>query len=205
MGSGSFFRKPAIIPKGRTRVTPSETTRLLRAWAKGDQAALNQLTPLVYKELKRIAGHYMRYEQPGRTMQATALVHEAFIKLMGGNFVAWEHRAHFFAVAAKIMRQILLDSARKKATAKHGGERVVLNLDLVSDLSTGRSNELLALDAALTELENVDERRAKVIELRFFGGLTVEETAKVLQVSPDTVMRDWRLARAWLASEITGR
>jgi len=180
----------------------TETTLLLRAWANGDQRALEQLTPRVYKELRRIAGHFMKHERPGRTLQATALVHEAFLKLIVVNDVDWECRAHFFAVAAQIMRRILLDAARKRATAKRGGNAARVNLDEVADLGAERASQLIALDEALNRLEKVDPRKARVIELRFFGGLSVEETAAILKVSQDTVLRDWRLARAWLLAEL---
>ena len=180
----------------------SETTDLLRAWAKGDQAALNQLTPRVYRELRRIAGHLMQNERMGRTVQTTALVHEAYLKLIEVNNVDWQHRAHFFAISAQIMRHILLDAARKRSAAKRNGDLQRLDLDQVPDTSWERCDELLAVDEALTSLARVDARKAQVIELRFFGGLTVEETAAVLKVSADTVMRDWRLARAWLLAEL---
>jgi RNA polymerase sigma factor (TIGR02999 family) len=182
----------------------SETTRLLRDWAKGDRAALDRLTPRVYGELRRIAGHFMQGERAGRTLQTTALVHEAYVKLVDITSVDWEHRAHFFAVSAQIMRHILLDAARKRATAKRGGNVPRVNLDEVPDLGSARGDELIALDEALEALAKVDQRRAHVVELRFFGGLSVEETAAVLKVSPDTVMRDWKLARAWLLSELSG-
>jgi RNA polymerase sigma factor (TIGR02999 family) len=181
----------------------SETTRLLRAWANGEREALDHLTPRVYEELRRIAGHYMRDERPGRTLQTTALVHEAYLRMVDENKVKWEHRAHFFAVAAQIMRHILLDAARKRAAAKRGADSPRLNLDEIPDFSSEPANELIALDDALTRLAQLDPRKARVIELRFFGGLSVEETAAVLKVSGDTVMRDWRLARAWLMNDLT--
>ncbi len=182
---------------------PSDTTRLLRDWANGDEAALDRLTPRVYRELRRVAGHFMKNESPGRTMQATALVHEAYLKLIDVNNVGWEHRAHFFAVASQIMRRILLEAARKRGTAKRGGDAPRVNLDQIPDLSSERGSQLIALDDALNRLAEVDARKARVIELRFFGGLSVEEAAAVLGVSQDTVLRDWRLARAWLLSEMT--
>jgi RNA polymerase sigma-70 factor (ECF subfamily) len=180
----------------------SETTQLLRAWAGGDRGALEQLTPHVYRELRRIAGHHMQNERAGRTMQATALVHEAYLKLIDITNVDWQHRAHFFAVSAQIMRRILLDRARRRVAAKRGGKAEKVNLDEVPDIGGARARELIALDDALNELAQLDPRKARVIELRFFGGLSVEETASVLDVSQDTVMRDWRLARAWLLSEL---
>ena len=183
----------------------SETTRLLHAWAKGDPAALEQLTPRVYKELRRIAGHCMKNERPGRTIQATALVHEVYLRLIDVNHVDWQHRAHFFAVSATLMRRILLDRARKRVAAKRGGNLARVNLDEIPDLSSSRGSEMIALDDALNRLAEVDPRKARTIELRFFGGLTVEETAAVLRVSQETVMRDWRLGRAWLLAELSGQ
>jgi RNA polymerase sigma factor (TIGR02999 family) len=180
----------------------SETTQLLRAWASGDQGALERLTPRVYGELRRIAGHFMRAERPGRTIQTTALVHEAYLKLIDVSNVEWQHRAHFFAVSAQIMRHILLDRARRRVAAKRGGAAARVNLDEVADIGSGRAREMIALDDALNALAKVDPRKARVIEMRFFAGLTVEETAEVLQVSSDTVKRDWRLARAWLSAEL---
>ncbi len=183
----------------------SETTALLRAWAGGDKAALERLTPRVYQELRRIAGHFMQDERVGRSIQATALVHEAYLRLIDVTNVDWQHRAHFFAVSARVMRHILLDAARARATAKRGGQAARVDLDEIPDISPGRGGELIALDDALNALAEVDPRKAEVIELRFFGGLSVEETATVLNISPDSVMRDWRLARAWLLLELKGR
>jgi RNA polymerase sigma factor (TIGR02999 family) len=183
----------------------SETTLLLRAWAEGDRAALEQLTPRVYAELRRIAGYCMKNERPGRTLQTTALVHEAYLRLIDVKNVDWEHRVHFFAVSAQIMRRILVDGARERATAKRGGGMPRVNLDEIADASSGRGDELIALDAALKSLAELDPRKARIIELRFFGGLSVEETAAVLKVSQDTVMRDWRLARSWLLLELSGQ
>jgi len=183
---------------------PSDTTHLLRAWADGDAAALGALTPRVYQELRRIAGHHMLNENRGRSMQTTALVHEAYLKLIDVKNVDWQHRAHFFAIAAQVMRHILLDRARRRAAVKRGGAAPQVNLDDLPDVGAGRARELIALDDALNALAQLDPRKAKVIELRFFGGLGVEETAEVLKVSADTVLRDWRLARAWLLKEIGG-
>jgi RNA polymerase sigma-70 factor (ECF subfamily) len=180
----------------------SETTQLLRAWASGDQDALERLTPRVYGELRRIAGHFMRDERAGKTIQTTALVHEAYLKLIDVSNVDWQHRAHFFAVSAQVMRHILLDRARRRVAAKRGGAAARVNLDEVADIGSGQARELIALDDALNALTKVDPRKARVIEMRFFAGLTVEETAEVLQVSSDTVKRDWRLARSWLLAEL---
>jgi RNA polymerase sigma factor (TIGR02999 family) len=180
----------------------SEATELLRAWAGGDSTALDRLTPHLYQELRRLAGNLMQNERAGRTIQATALVHEAWLRLIDVKNVDWEHRAHFFAVCAQVMRRILLEGARKRAASKRGGGVARLDLDEIVDIGSGRARELIALDDALDRLSAADPRKARVIELRFFGGLTVEETATVLQVSPDTVTRDWRSARAWLLSEL---
>jgi RNA polymerase sigma factor (TIGR02999 family) len=180
----------------------SETTRLLRAWADGDQEALQKLTPRVYDELRRMARHFMRHERPGRTIQTTALVHEAYLKLVDITNVDWQHRAHFFAIAAQILRRILLDRARRRVASKRGGAAVKLNLDEAPDVAAVRAREIIQLDDALSALAKIDQRKAQVIEFRFFAGLSVQETAEVLKVSPDTVLRDWRLARAWLLKEI---
>jgi RNA polymerase sigma factor (TIGR02999 family) len=180
----------------------SETTRLLRAWAGGDQAALEQLTPRVYQELRRIAGRCMQNERPGRTIQTTALVHEAYLKLIDVKNVDWQHRAHFFAICAQVMRRILLDRARRRVAVKRGGAMPKVNLNEMEQLGSARARELVALDDALNALACFDARKARIIEMRFFGALSVEETAEVEKVSPDTVLRDWRLARAWLLAEL---
>jgi len=182
----------------------AETTELLRSWGRGETNALNRLTPRVYQELRRIAGHYMQNEGPARTVQATGLVHEAYLRLVDIKNVDWQHRAQFLAITARIMRNILLDNARARASAKRGGQQERINLDEIPDVSGRRENELLALDEALTALAAIDPRRAQVIELRFFGGLSVEETATVMKVSVETVMRDARVARAWLKRELSG-
>jgi len=181
----------------------SETTLLLRAWAGGDRTALAQLTPHVYRTLRRIAGHYMRNERPGETLQATALVHEAYLQLVDIKNVDWQHRAHFYAVSAGIMRNILLGRARKRLTAKRGGSAERINLDEAPEIGSDRASELVALDDALNALAAIDPRKARVVELRFFGGLTAEETAEVLAVSPETVTRDWKFARSWLQAELS--
>jgi RNA polymerase sigma factor (TIGR02999 family) len=180
----------------------SETTQLLRAWAGGDRDALERLTPRVYDELRRIAGHFMQNEQQGRTIEATALVHEAYLKLIDVKNVDWQHRAHFFAVSAQVMRHILLDRARRRIAAKRGGKTPRVNLDEIPDIASRRASELIALDDALNALARIDSRKAQVIELRFFGGLSVEETAEVMKISPETVFRDWRLARSWLFAQL---
>jgi len=182
---------------------PSETTQLLRAWADGDRGALERLTPRVYRTLRRIAGYQMQNERAGHSMQATALVHEAYLELIDVTNVNWQHRAHFFAVSAQIMRHILLDRARRRVAAKRGGTAGQINLDELPDLSGDRARELIALEDALNTLAQNDQRKARVVELRFFGGLSVEETAEVLAVSPETVMRDWKFARSWLHAELS--
>jgi RNA polymerase sigma factor (TIGR02999 family) len=181
----------------------SETTQLLRAWADGDSGALEQLTPRVYRTLRRIAGYQMQNERTGNSMQATALVHEAYLQLIDVNNVSWQHRAHFFAVSAQIMRHILLDRARRRVAAKRGGTAERVNLDELPDLSGNRARELIALEDALNALTANDPRKARVVELRFFGGLSVDETAEVLSVSPETVMRDWKFARSWLHAQLS--
>jgi RNA polymerase sigma factor (TIGR02999 family) len=181
----------------------SETTQLLRAWAEGDQGALERLTPHVYRKLRRIAGHQMLNERSGHTLQVTDLVHEAYLKLIDIDNVDWQHRAHFFAVSAQIMRRILIDKARQRVAAKRGGDAVRLNLDELPDMGVGRGKELIALDDALNALAILDQRKARIVELRFFGGLSVDESAAVMAVSPETVMRDWKFARAWLHAELT--
>jgi RNA polymerase sigma-70 factor, ECF subfamily len=181
----------------------SETTQLLRAWADGDRGALERLTPRVYRTLRRIAGYQMQHERAGHSMQATALVHEAYLELIDVTNVNWQHRAHFFAVSAQIMRHILIDRARRRVAAKRGGTAERVNLDELPDLSRNRATELIALEDALNALAENDPRKARVVELRFFGGLSVEETAEVLAVSPETVMRDWKFARSWLQAELS--
>jgi RNA polymerase sigma factor (TIGR02999 family) len=189
----------------------AEITTLLKAWRGGDQRALDKLTPLVYSHLKKLARGYVRKEPAAVRLDATALVHEAYVKLVDARAVNWQDRAHFFAVSARIMRRILVDAARARAATKRGGgfqradHSTPIDLDQVADTSTDRAGEICALDDALIELAKMDPRRAQVIELRFFGGLSVEETAEALSVSPQTVMRDWKLARAWLARELRHR
>jgi RNA polymerase sigma factor (TIGR02999 family) len=181
---------------------PVDITRLLRAWAGGDEAALEQLAPAVYTELHRMARHYMRRESPGNTLQTTALVNEVYLRLVDAAGVTWQDRAHFFAISAQMMRRILIDAARARVSAKRGGLAGHLNLDAVLDAGSARAEELIALDDALNCLAEIDPRKMKVIELRFFGGLSVEETAEVLKISPQSVMRDWKLAKAWLQREL---
>lgn len=181
----------------------TSVTQLLKAWSGGDQQALAELTPRVYLELRRIAAAYMRREGAGNTLPATALVHEVFLRLVEVDGVSWQDRAHFFAVSANMMRRILVDRARAKGMMKRGGGALHANLEDVPELALGsRSREIVAVDEALDTLAQIDPRKAKVVELRFFGGLSVEETAEVLKISPQSVMRDWKMARAWLLSEL---
>jgi RNA polymerase sigma factor (TIGR02999 family) len=180
----------------------SEFTRLILAWSDGDQAALEKLLPLVEKELHRIASHYMRKENPGHTLQTTALVNEAYFRLIGQKNVRWQNRAHFFGISAQIMRRILLNYARDRHRDKRGGGAVQVSLSEVAVMSEAKSSELIALDEALEKLAAIDERKSRVVELRYFGGLSVEETAEVMKVSSITVIRHWNMAKAWLAREL---
>jgi len=180
----------------------SQVTELLRAWAAGDGAALDTLVPLVEAELRRLARRYMARERRDHTLQTTALVHEAFIRLAGAQHLDWHDRAHFIGIAARLMRRVLVDHARERAVQKRGGGAFKVSLDEGMAVSPAPNLDLLALDRALEALAVVDPRKCQVIDMRFFGGLTVEETADVLGVSPDTVRRDWRLAKLWLLREI---
>jgi RNA polymerase sigma factor (TIGR02999 family) len=186
----------------------SDVTALLKAWRGGDQTALERLTPLVYDHLRRLGRQYLRNERADARADATSLVHEAYVRLVDARQVDWQDRAHFFAVSSTIMRRILVDAARARASAKRGGhlqrveETTAMALDSLPAAGTDRAAEICALDDTLDALARQEPRRAKVIELRYFGGLSVEETADALGVSPQTVMRDWKLARAWLAVEL---
>ena len=180
----------------------SETTELLRAWAGGDELALERLVPRVYRELRRLAGYMLKNQPPGQTMQASDLVHEVYIKLVDINQLDWQHRAHFFAMAATLMRRILIDRARRRVAAKRGGKAGTVQLTSSVEVASDRSSELIAIDDALNALARIDPRKARVVELRFFVGLTVKESATVLGVSAETVMRDWNVAHAWLLREI---
>ena len=199
----SLSRDCAILPF-LTTASAAAVTELLRAWGGGDDGALEQLTPLVEAELRRLARGYMRRERAGHTLQTTALVNEAFLRLTDARSVRWQDRAHFLGISARLMRRVLVDHARSRGYRKRGGgaERVTLNEGLVT--STETPVDVVALDSALEALAAVDIRKSRVIELRFFGGLSVEETAVVLHVSPDTVKRDWRLAKLWLLRELEG-
>jgi RNA polymerase sigma-70 factor, ECF subfamily len=177
-------------------------TTLLLAWGRGDETALDQLIPLVHDELRRLARRHMAGERAGHTLQATALVNEAYLRLFDNKQINWHDRTHFLAVSAMLMRRILVDHARKKNYQKRGGDMVKVPWDTGLVVSEERGPDLEALDDALEILEKMDPRKAKVVEMKFFGGMTVEETAAALKVSPDTVMRDWRLAKAWLSREL---
>jgi RNA polymerase sigma-70 factor, ECF subfamily len=180
-----------------------EVTQLLKAWTTGDEQALDKLTPLVYEQLRRVAQHHMAGQRPGHILQTTALVNEVYLQLLDCGQMNWQDRAHFFAMSAQLMRRILIDFARSRGSQKRGGDALHISLDEAPSVCKEPDPNLLALDDALKELATVDERKSKVVELRFFGGLSVEETAAVLKVSPETVMRDWRLAKLWLLRELS--
>jgi RNA polymerase sigma-70 factor (ECF subfamily) len=181
---------------------PQEVSQLLVDWGNGNQAALDRLMALVYTELRQLAHRYMRRERPGHTMQTTALIHEAYLRLVDQHQVRWQHQAHFFGIAARLMRQILIEHARRHTRAKRGGGVGTLALDETAIVSQARATELLALNDALERLATIDPRKSQVVELRFFGGLSVEEAAQVLNIAHNTVLRDWRMAKAWLRREI---
>ncbi len=184
---------------------PEDLTGLLLDWQAGDGDALERLTPLVYQGLKRLAGKRLQGERPGHTLQPTALVHEAYMRLVDLRHVEWQDRSHFFAIAAQAMRRLLVDHARKHRSAKRGGADRKLSLDEVGELSATRAPDLVALDDALTSLAEIDPTKASIVELRFFGGLSNQETAKVVGCSRSTVVRHWRMAKAWLHSELSNR
>jgi RNA polymerase sigma factor (TIGR02999 family) len=181
-----------------------EFTQLLKAWTGGDQSALGKLTPLAYEHLHQVARRYMAGERPGHALQTTALVNEVYLRLVDCGQVHWQDRAHFFAVSAQLMRRILIDFARSRGYQKRGGGVVQIPLDEAPSVCDEPDDNLVALDDALQALATIDERKSKVVELRFFGGLSIEETAEVLKVSPETVQRDWRLAKVWLLREMSG-
>jgi RNA polymerase sigma factor (TIGR02999 family) len=180
----------------------ADVTRLLRAWSSGDSEALNALTPLVYEELHRRAHWHMRRENPGHTLQTTALVNEAYLRLVDMRQVSWRDRAHFFALASRVIRHVLVDAARSRGSLKRGADASPESLDENLPVSENPPADIIALDDALRTLSTIDERKSQVVELRFFGGLTVEEAAEVLGVSVETVKRDWKLAKAWLRREL---
>jgi RNA polymerase sigma-70 factor (ECF subfamily) len=178
--------------------SPNEVTELLIKWSKGDKAALDELMPVIHSELRRLARRYMGRERPGHTLQTTALINEAYLRLVDQQGVVWQDRAHFFAVAAQIMRHILVDHARKYQSDKRGAGAQKIPLDDVVVANQQKAAELVALDEALEALAAFDPRQSQIVELRFFGGLTVDETAEVMKIAPITVMREWRIAKAWL-------
>ena len=198
-----------MIPRSREKLVPRSTndvTGWLVAWRDGDQTALDKLVPVIYQELHRLARRHMRRERGvanrGQTLQTTALVNEVYLRLVDASHVRWENRAHFLAIAANLMRRILVDAARTRGYAKRGGEQRRVLLEEAAMIATPRGADLVAIDDALGELAKVDARKAQVVELRFFGGLSVEESAHVLNVSAGTVLRDWRLSRSWLMREL---
>lgn len=187
-----------------TKPSTNQISELLVLWKEGNQTALDVLIPLVEPDLRRIARQYMRKERPGHTFQTTALVNEAYIKLVGQRGGNWQNRAHFFAIAATLMRRILIDHAKTRCRTKRGGGAIKVSLDDALAVSIERSEELIELNAALERLSGIDERKARIVEMKYFGGLSVEESAEVLGVSSNTVIRDWKLAKAWLRREISG-
>ena len=185
-------------------MTSSATiTQLLIKWRSGDQAALDELTPQVYGELRRLARYYLRQERTGHTLQPSDLVHEAYLRLVNEKEIDWQNRAHFFGIAAVRMRHILVEHARGRQAAKRGGGEFLLSLSKANRLADKRDVNLLALDSALQRLEKLDPQKARIVELRYFGGLTIEETSEAMKISPATIKRDWSMARAWLRSEIS--
>ena len=194
-----------MLSGGSMETSTGEVTRLLQDWSVGNREALDKLLPLVYNELRRLAHSYLTHERPDHTLQTTALVHEAYVKLIDQRSVNWQNRAQFFAISAQAMRRILLDNARRHTAAKRGSGGQKISLDEVATISGETADEsLIALDIALQKLETIDAEQSKIVELRYFGGLTIEETAEVLKTSPSSVQREWRIARAWLYRAITG-
>ena len=182
---------------------PSQVTKLLQGWRAGERSAPDELLPLVYDELRRLAHHYLRNERPHHTLQSTALVNEAYLRLVGQDLPKWESRAHFFAIAAQLMRQILVDYARRHRASKRGSGACMLELDDAAGLPQRKNVDLIALDDALNTLAEIDPRQSRVVELRFFAGLSLEETSEVMGIATATVQRDWTAARAWLHREIS--
>jgi len=187
-----------------TTPTPEEVSQLLQDWSEGDSTALDKLLPIIYHEMHKLAHHYMKRERLGHTLQTTALVNEAYMRLADYKKMRWQGRAHFFAIAAQVMRRILVEHARERDTAKRGGGVPKLSLDEVPIAFEGRSGEVLAVNDALNKLESWDPRKGEIVELRFFGGLSIDETAEVMKISPTTVQREWRAAKAWLHRTMTG-
>ncbi|MGA8432705.1 MAG: sigma-70 family RNA polymerase sigma factor [Candidatus Sulfotelmatobacter sp.] len=182
---------------------PSQVTKLLQGWRAGERSAPDELLPLVYDELRRLAHHYLRNERPHHTLQSTALVNEAYLRLVGQDLPKWESRAHFFAIAAQLMRQILVDYARRHRASKRGSGACMLELDDAAGLPQRKNVDLIALDDALNTLAEIDPRQSRVVELRFFAGLSLEETSEAMGIATATVQRDWTAARAWLHREIS--
>ena len=195
--SDTFFFGYFVIQQ-----SSAEITQLLLAWGKGDQNALNELMPLVYAELRKLARNYMRGQRPGHTLQTTALVNEAYLRLIDSSRVNWQNRTHFFAISAQLMRRVLVDFARAKQSLKRGGERIQVTLDEKIEAQTENTTDLVALDEALQKLAEMNQRQAKIVELRYFGGLSEEEIGETLKVSYRTVRRDWNIAKAWLYREL---
>jgi RNA polymerase sigma factor (TIGR02999 family) len=201
-GSARMYRYPRRKAAQLTP-SPSNLTEMLHDWSDGDREALDKLVPIVYEELRRQAARYLRRERHGHTLQTTALIHEAYIRLIDQRNVRWQNRAHFFGIAAQLMRRILVDHARSRQAAKRGGSDIKLPLEEAMFASEGREVDLVALDEALERLAAIDPQQSRVVELKFFSGLSVEETAEVLGVSSRTVKRDWNVAKAWLRREIS--
>jgi RNA polymerase sigma-70 factor, ECF subfamily len=192
------------MPVSRTpQISPHEITQLLAEWSSGNQAALDKLYPLVYEELRRMAHRFMRRERKGHTLQTTALINEAYLRLVVQKNVHWANRSHFFGISAQIMRRILVDHAKRYANEKHGGRRQKVSLDEAALVTKDRARELLLLDEALKSLAKLDPRRSQVVELRHFGGLSNGEIAELLNISANTVTRDWNMARAWIYLQLT--
>jgi len=189
----------------RMQQRPENITELLASYGRGDKESLDQLMPVVYDELRRQAARYLRREQAGHTLQTTALIHEAYVRLVDQRNLQWQNRAHFFGIAAQMMRRILVDHARSKKRAKRGGSDVRVSLDDATVAVKGQDLDVVALDEALQRLAQIDEQQSRVVELRFFSGLSVEETAEVMGISKSTVKRDWSMAKAWLHRELSGR
>ena len=192
---------PAIISMSEAS---ENVTQLLVDWSSGSKQALDRLVPIVYDELRRQAARYLKRERVGHTLQTTALIHEAYLRLVDQKNVHWQNRAHFFGIAAQLMRQILVDHARTRKRAKRGGSRIRVSLNEATAVATVRDLDIVALDEALARLAEIDPQQSRVVELRYFSGLNVEETAEVLGISPATVKREWRIAKAWLHREISG-
>ena len=193
------------MPRDADSRPPEEVTELLRAWSRGDQAAFDQLASIVYAELRRLARHYMARERPDHTLQPTALVHEAYLRLANFRDLHWKNRVHFFAISAQVMRRVLVDFARSRERRKRGGTSQRVSLEECGNLGVGHDASLLALDDALNALALEDARKCRVVEMKFFGGLSTDEIAQSLSVSPDTVLRDWKLAKLWLLREMSAK